>query len=70
MGEGDIRNCFGKLNDPGKPAFRRLGILPQQLGTSRMALRKSVSRFYQMVCVFRTPDNSDIILIFSLLHVA
>ncbi len=34
VGEGDVRNCFGKLNDPGKPAFRRLGILPQQLRTS------------------------------------
>ena len=28
-GRRDIRNCFGKLNDPGKPALRRLGILPQ-----------------------------------------
>ncbi len=27
----DIHNCFSKLNDPGKPALRRLGILPQQL---------------------------------------
>jgi len=34
VGEGDIRNCFGKLNDPGKPALRRLGILPQQLRAS------------------------------------
>ena len=34
VGEGDIRNCFGKLNDPGKPALRRLGILPKQLRTS------------------------------------
>jgi len=34
VGEGDVRNCFGKLNDPGKPALRRLGILPQQLRTS------------------------------------
>ena len=32
--EGDIRNCFGKLNDPGKPALRRLCILPQQLRRS------------------------------------
>ena len=29
-----IRNCFGKLNDPGKQGLRRLGILPQQLRTS------------------------------------
>ena len=28
-----IRNCFGKLNDPGKQGLRRLGILPQQLRT-------------------------------------
>jgi hypothetical protein len=34
VGEGDLRNCFGKLNNPGKPAFRRLGILPQQLRTT------------------------------------
>ena len=37
---------------------------------SRMALREGVSRFHQMACVFRAPDNADIILIFSLLHVA
>src|SRR5271165_1050780 len=29
--EGDVLNCSGKLHDPGKLAFRRLGILPQQL---------------------------------------
>jgi len=34
VGKGDIRSCFGKFNDPGKPALRRLGILRQQLGTS------------------------------------
>ena len=38
IGEGDIRNCFGKLNDPGKLALRRLGILPQQLRTSSLFL--------------------------------
>ena len=32
--EGDIPNCSGELHDRGKPAFRRLGILPQQLGSS------------------------------------
>ena len=32
--EGDIPNCSAKLHDPCKPAFRRLRILPQQLGTS------------------------------------
>src|SRR5271166_259718 len=32
--EGDIPNCFGKLHDSGKPAFRRPGILPKQLRTS------------------------------------
>jgi len=37
VGEGDIRNCFGKLNDPGKPALRRLGILPQQLRASPLS---------------------------------
>ena len=31
---GDIRNCFGELNDPGKPALRRPGILSQQSRTS------------------------------------
>jgi hypothetical protein len=34
VGEGDIHDCFGKLNDAGKPALRRLGILSQQLRTS------------------------------------
>jgi len=29
--EGDVPNCSGKSHDPGKPAFRRLGILPEQL---------------------------------------
>src|SRR5271157_4324180 len=29
--KGDIRNTFGKLNDPGKPPLPRLGILPRQL---------------------------------------
>jgi hypothetical protein len=38
--EGNIRNCFGKLNDPGKPALRRLGILPQQLRTSPLFARR------------------------------
>ena len=42
----------------------------RQPGHNRMALREGVNRFHEMVCVFRTPDNSDIILIFSLLHVA
>jgi hypothetical protein len=32
--EGDIPNCSGKMHDPGKPAFRRPGILPHQLRTS------------------------------------
>jgi hypothetical protein len=36
MGKGGIRNCLGKLNDPGKLALRRLGILPQQLTTSSL----------------------------------
>ncbi len=31
--KGDIRNSLGKLNDPGKPAPRRLVILPRQLRT-------------------------------------
>jgi len=29
--EGDIPDCSGKLHDPGKHDFRRLGILPDQL---------------------------------------
>jgi len=37
LGEGDIRNCFGKLNDPSKPALRRLSILPQKLRTSPLS---------------------------------
>ena len=32
--KGEIPNCSGELHDPVKPAFRRLGILPQQLRTS------------------------------------
>ena len=32
--EEDIANCSGKLNDLGKSAFRRLGILPQELRVS------------------------------------
>src|SRR5208337_5529143 len=40
-GKGDICNCFGKLNDPGKPALRRLGILPQQISHHRQ------SRWYE-----------------------
>ncbi len=34
VGNGDIRNSLGKLNDPGKPPLRRLGILPRQLRMS------------------------------------
>ena len=37
--EGDIPIRSAKLHDPGKPAFRRLGILPQQLRMSGMSLR-------------------------------
>ncbi len=37
--EGDIPKCSGKSHDPGKPAFRRLGILPQQLKTSPLSAR-------------------------------
>ncbi len=37
--EGDIPNCSGKLHDPGKRAFRRIGILPQQLRTSPLFAR-------------------------------
>ena len=48
VGEWDIRNCFGKLNHPGKPAHRRLGILPQQLKTSPLfALIVVVGRVHQ-----------------------
>ncbi len=35
--KGDIRNSFGKLNDPGKPPLRRLGILPRQLRMSPLS---------------------------------
>ena len=37
VGEGDVRDCFGKSNDPGKPALRRLVVLPQQLRTSPLS---------------------------------
>jgi len=43
LGKGDSRNSFGKLNDPGKSALRRLGILPQQLTTSPLFAR-TISR--------------------------
>src|SRR5208337_5363239 len=33
----DIRKSLGRLNDPGKPALRRLGFLPQQLRTSPLS---------------------------------
>ncbi len=45
VGEGDIRNCLGKLNDPGKPALRRPGILPQQLRTSPLFARAESDPF-------------------------
>ena len=35
-----------------------------------MALSEGVSRFQYMACVFRVPDNADIVVICSLLHVA
>ena len=31
--EGNIPDCSAKLDDPGKPAFRKLCILPQRLRT-------------------------------------
>ena len=37
---------------------------------ARMALSEGVSRFQYMACVFRAPDNADIVVICSLLHVA
>src|SRR5271157_4863049 len=42
--EGDIPNCSGKLHDPVKPAFRRLGILSQQLRTSPLFARSVENR--------------------------
>ncbi len=33
-------------------------------------IKEGVSRFHQMVCVFRSPDNSNIILICSCLYVS
>ncbi len=41
--EGDIPNCSGNLQDPGKLVFRRVGILPQQLRTSLLFPRRSKS---------------------------
>jgi len=57
-----------RASDHGKPP--RSPILRRLIGMSRMALREGVSHFHQIVCVFRAPDNSDIILIFSFLYVA
>jgi len=34
VSKGDIHNCFGKLDDSGKPALREPGILSQQLRAS------------------------------------
>ena len=53
VGKGDIRNCFGKLNDPGKPALRRLGILRQQLGTSPLFAPMASPLFAPMEHRFR-----------------
>src|SRR5208337_3116288 len=38
VGQEDIRNSLGRLNDPGKPPLRRLGILPRQLRVSPLFL--------------------------------
>jgi len=43
----DIRNCFDKLNDPGKPALRGLGILPQQLTTSPLFARSNAATIFR-----------------------
>ncbi len=58
IGEGDSSNCFGKLNDLGKPPVRRLGILPQQLRTSPMFVIPFVrsprqgAPFFALTCRF------------------
>ncbi len=38
--------------------------------TTPNGIKEGVSRFHQMVCVFRSPDNSNIILICSCLYVS
>src|SRR5208337_3924004 len=61
--EGDIPNCSGKLHDPFKPGFRRLGILPQQLRTSPLFVhlrqRESLSQRVRQNETTRTtsPDS-------------
>jgi len=42
--EGNIPECSGKSHDQGKPAFRRLGILPQQFRTYLCLPLNRVSR--------------------------
>src|SRR5271157_2101324 len=51
-GEGEIRNRFGELNDPGKPALRRLGILPQHLRTSPLIPPRLASERASTICGF------------------
>jgi hypothetical protein len=53
VGEGDVRNCLGKLNDPGKPALRRLGILPQQLRTSPLFAQLLRRKLHEMLIAAR-----------------
>jgi hypothetical protein len=51
--EGEIPNCSGRLHHPGKPAFLRLGILPQQLRTFPFVRNVHVvARFYQLAIHF------------------
>ena len=51
-------------SQPDRPMTRGKG------GHTGMALSEGVSRFQYMACVFRVPDNADIVVICSLLHVA
>src|SRR5208282_5809290 len=60
VGQEDICNSLGRLNDPGKPPLRRLGILPRQLRLSPLFLsrlpwpRRPTNRLTPIIRVFAT----------------
>src|SRR5271157_5456717 len=58
-GKGDIRNCLGGLNNRGKPALRRLGILPQQLRTSLCSPGEAAQSTYPATSNKNVPFGPD-----------
>jgi hypothetical protein len=53
--EGVVSNCSAKLHDPGKPGFRRLGILPQQLRAFPFVRQQSA--MFRMALSFRKASS-------------